>query len=57
MSANLNVRLETSEQTPSKTGIQVLAQALEQRNARIQQMNKKPTEAPAPQYDFVGIAG
>ncbi|MCP8688745.1 hypothetical protein [Marinobacterium sedimentorum] len=57
MSANLKVRLETAQQTPSKTGVQVLAQALEQRNARMQQMNRKPTEAAAPQYDFVGIAG
>ncbi|UTW11373.1 hypothetical protein [Marinobacterium rhizophilum] len=56
MSANLNVRLETSPQTPSKTGVQVLAQAREQRNARMQQINAKPTEA-APRYDFVGIAG
>jgi hypothetical protein len=57
MSANLKVRLERAQQAPSKTGIQVLAQALEQRKARMQQMHKKPTEAAAPQYDFVGIAG
>lgn len=57
MSANLNVRLETSPQTPSKTGVQVLAQAREQRNASMQQMNTKPSDAAAPRYDFVGIAG
>jgi hypothetical protein len=45
MSANLKVRLERAQQAPSKTGIQVLAQALEQRKARMQQMHKKPTDA------------
>lgn len=57
MSANLSIRLESSQQTPSKLGVQLLAQVREQRNARMQSMNKKPSEATVPHYDFVGIAG
>jgi len=57
MRENLSVWLESSQQAPSKLGVQLLAQAREQPNARMRSMNTKPLDATAPQYDFVGIAG
>lgn len=57
MRENLSVWLESSQQAPSKLGVQLLAQVREQPNARMRSMNTKPLDATAPQYDFVGIAG